>query len=130
MSFLDSTRSMAKRTWKAQKGSTCKSPTLLPLHGIGRTHAYSSRPHAARHYCLLGPTRQSSLPILGSDTQLDDEEKCDGGACYDHEQAEASSLHEPDDVIQRVLERRQRSKETPLSQKWFKDKQKTITPSQ
>jgi hypothetical protein len=35
-----------------------------------------------------------------------------------------------DEAIQRALDRRQRSRETPLSQKWFKDKQKLITPAQ
>lgn len=33
-------------------------------------------------------------------------------------------------AVEKVLERRRRARETPLSQKWFKQKQKTITPAQ
>lgn len=33
-------------------------------------------------------------------------------------------------VVERAIERRNRSRETPLSQKWFKLKQKSITPAQ
>lgn len=42
----------------------------------------------------------------------------------------AERVTDGDMAIEKALERRQRSRETPLSQKWFKQRQKTITPSQ
>jgi hypothetical protein len=74
---------------------------------------------------MLAKGRRRAFMALEKGENDDDEEQGGGG-----QQRREDAQEEEKRAVARAIERRNRSRETPLSQKWFKLKQKSITPAQ